>query len=782
MSRLHHRLRLLLGLSLATLGVACGGSGNGRNDTAPLAVTGTAYGTTSTNDLVTFLVDAPESILTTTPISGLQLGETIAGLDLRTGTGDLLALGTTGRLYRLNPTTAVATQLGSGPFATLAGSSFGFDIDPDTDQIHVVSDADENVRASAATGAFLGTDATLAYAAGDPNVGQLPDVVALAYTADSAGATTATAFVIDATNDSLVRLGGLGGVPSPATGSLTTIGALGVATGSTTAFDVASGSGRAYASLTSPTSSLYRIDLGTGVATLVGPVGAFPTILTGLAIVAEQAPMLLAFTSSGDLITFRADAPGTVLSSVPVSGLLTLGETLVGIDVRPATGQLYGVSSTSRLYRISRTTGVATAVGAPGGFVLAGSSYGIDFDPTTDRLRIVSDTEQNLRVNPNDGMLSATDAALQYAPLDPNFGANANVVGSAHTNSTTGATATALFGIDSNLDVLVTQSPPSSGTLRTVGSLGFDAGTLVGFEILASTGQAYASLTPTAAGSSRLFRVSLGTGVVSNVGTIGGGATVVGLTGIPEATSTVTLYVVDAANVLYRVNPEDSAVALGAPIAITGLALAESVLALEVRPANGDLLVLGSSSRLYSLDPVTGVATALGSPGVFTLIGTTFGLDVNPVTDVVRVTSDADQNLRLSPTGALLATDGTLAFALADPNFGVNPDVVASGYASSASGTSTVLYDIDATLNVLATQVPADAGTLNTVGPLGVTLTPGLSVGFDVAPFGGRSYASGTLVAESTARLFVVNLVTGALTTVGALPGASPIRGIAVQR
>src|SRR5688572_3069801 len=47
--------------------------------------------------------------------------------------------------------------------------------------------------------------------------------------------------------------------------------------------------------------------------------------------------------NGGTLITFSLSAPGTILSSVPVSGT-DPAYTLVGIDFRPATKQLYGLA------------------------------------------------------------------------------------------------------------------------------------------------------------------------------------------------------------------------------------------------------------------------------------------------------------------------------------------------------------------------------------------------------------------------------------------------------
>ena len=61
---------------------------------------------------------------------------------------------------------------------------------------------------------------------------------------------------------------------------------------------------------------------------------------------------------------------------------------------------------------------------------------------------------------PNDGARRRRPtAALAYAAGDPNAGANPNVVGSAYTNNFAGATTTTLYGIDSDLDILVDPEP-----------------------------------------------------------------------------------------------------------------------------------------------------------------------------------------------------------------------------------------------------------------------------------------------------------------------------------
>jgi hypothetical protein len=119
---------------------------------------------------------------------------------------------------------------------------------------------------------------------------------------------------------------------------------------------------------------------------------------------------------------------------------------------------------------------------------------------------------------------------------DPNAAATPRVVGSAYSNNTAGASPTTLFGIDSNLDTLVTQgspggSPvsPNTGQLLTIGALGFNTSDLVGFDISGTSGVAYASLTSPAANASQLFTINLATGAASLLGTIGGGVPVNGL-------------------------------------------------------------------------------------------------------------------------------------------------------------------------------------------------------------------------------------------------------------
>jgi uncharacterized protein DUF4394 len=238
-----------------------------------------------------------------------------------------------------------------------------------------------------------------------------------------------------------------------------------------------------------------------------------------------------AVTTGNVLLRFDESTPGVIQAQSTITGLQS-GESVLGIDFRPATGQLYGIGSTSRVYTINPVTAVATEIGSgPFTPALSGSEFGVDFNPTVDRIRVVSDSGQNLRLHPDTGAVVATDTALNYASGDPNFGAVPNVVGAAYTNNFAGATTTTLFDIDSALDILATQNPPNNGTLNTVGSLGVDATDFVGLDVFTDgTGdRAFAAINSPAQMVSSLYAINLTSGAASFRGVIGGGEVVTGL-------------------------------------------------------------------------------------------------------------------------------------------------------------------------------------------------------------------------------------------------------------
>ena len=96
-----------------------------------------------------------------------------------------------------------------------------------------------------------------------------------------------------------------------------------------------------------------------------------------------------------------------------------------------------------------------------------------------------------------------------------------------------------------------------------------------------------------------------------------------------------------------------------------------------------------------------------------------------------------------------------------------------------SGATTTMLFAIDFTRDVLTTLASPNDGIMTTVGALGVNTTG--DVGFDIAGNTGTAYATLTTGGGfGGSTLYIVNLTTGALFPVGGVANASPLRGIAV--
>lgn len=271
------RAALLLALALSVAGCA---------SPPPAPRAETVFAATADGRLVSFNAGVPGTLLSDVPLTGIAAGERVLGIDFRVSRGQLFALGSSGRLYRVNHATGAATPVGA-PFAVqLTGTAFGFDFNPTVDRIRVVSDSGLNLRLHPDTGAVVDgdpaaagiqSDGPLAYAAGDVNAGRAPAIVAAAYTYNKQDEKITTNFAIDARQSVLVVQGSREGVlpaVSPNTGQLRTVGPLGVDLGSDIAFDIADVSNAAFAAGTrGGRSTLYLIDTRTGKARAFGAIG-----------------------------------------------------------------------------------------------------------------------------------------------------------------------------------------------------------------------------------------------------------------------------------------------------------------------------------------------------------------------------------------------------------------------------------------------------------------------------------------------------------------------------
>jgi Domain of unknown function (DUF4394) len=567
------------------------------------------------------------------------------------------------------------------------------------------------------------------------------------------------------------------------------------------------------------------------VFALAGTIGICLASLTVAAPVANardsernQRDSVYALTANNQLVVFKESSPEKVRARVNVSGLAA-GESLVGIDFRPATGRLYGISNLGQLYVIDESSGLTAKVGTPITPALEGTEFGFDFNPTVDRIRVVSDAGQNLRLNPDTGAVAAVDGRLAFAAGDKQAGKQPAVTGAAYTNPDIDPnTATTLFDIDTAADVLVTQNPPNDGVLNTVGALGVDVTKVVGFDIglprgesKNASGTALAAL-QAAGGASTLYRIDLSNGRAEPRGKIS--EPVRGIAIGNDAARYEDMYALSTTGELLGLSRR-SPDRVASRVAVTGLNPNERLLGIDFRPATGRLYGVGSSSQLYVIDHNTGAAAKVGPVFSTPVNGAEFGVDFNPTVDRLRVNSDAGQNLRVNPdTGAIAGVDGALKYAANDQNTGKTPAVAGAAYTNPDidPNTATTLYDIDTALDTLVIQNPPNDGVLNTVGSLSAgssgnvkadfdfgplisllrkggfdvesvlsflkkpagTLDVGSVLGFDIGQGSKSGLAAFQLKGESSSRLFEIDLASGRASDQGGIAGGATIRGLAI--
>ena len=555
--------------------------------------------------LIPFSTLNPGAALAPIAVAGVAAGETLVGIDFRPQNGLLYGLGVnatadTATLYAISPRTGfagvvgvvggIAFQTGAGAAVDLPDpATTGYDIDfnPAVDRLRVVAGSlnfridpnsglpiDGNLGGAANSVANTNTDGTIN--------GGTTAVQGTAYTNNFPNnGNTTTQYALDAGTDKLfIQNPPNAGTQTPPAGLAVTAGGSPLDFTAVRGFDIlanvnapspnaAPAAGSGFAVLTvGGTDRLYRIDLTTGAATLVGPIGATPATVQSLALQSDLGtPPIVGLSVSG-LQLLRAVGLGQVFS-VGITGVAA-GETLVGIDFRPQTGQLFGLgvnagTDKGTLYRIDPQTGAALAIGVAGQVAFttdgvtpvdlpdpATAGYGFDFNPTVDRIRVTTSTGLNFRVNPNDG-----------APVDGNLGGAANTVtgtnpdaningngvagvsAAAYTNSFgTGGTpaapvgATTLYTLDAASDTLFVQNSANAGTQTlplpvTLGGGKLDFTAVNGFDIPAgvrvgtsnaavASGFGFATLT--VAGTTSLYRIDLVTGAATLVAPVGAGA------------------------------------------------------------------------------------------------------------------------------------------------------------------------------------------------------------------------------------------------------------------
>lgn len=455
----------------------------------------------------------------------------------------------------------------------------------------------------------------------------------------------------------------------------------------------------------------------------------------------SQAPNVnfTALASNNTILTYNAQNLMTATSTTAIVGL-PAAENIVSIDYRPATGQLYALGSSSRIYFINEKSGVATAVGSsvfsP---AIVGANASLDFNPTVDRIRLVTESGQNLRLHPELGTVVATDGSI-------NGGTNPKIGAVAYTNSVAGATTTMLYDIDFAQDKLYLQNPPNDGGLQVVGDLGINFEGTGDMDITADNSTALA--VTNSSNVSTLYTINLTTGKAVNVGKFGAQVISIAFKTNPIA------YATTAANMLVRFDPTKGT---NTSVVLTGLAASETIVGLDFRPANGGLYAISNQSRLFVVNTSSGALTVVGTTALIPgLDGTSFGFDFNPTVDRIRLVSNTGQNLRLHPDlGTVVFIDGTLK-----PG---TPFINGAAYTNNFVGaTTTTLFVLDSQTDMLYRQEPPNDGVLVAVGNLGVNLDA--DSGFDIG--GNSTIAYALLKVNNANAIYTINLTTGAATKV----------------
>ncbi|HEY8381876.1 MAG TPA: DUF4394 domain-containing protein [Microvirga sp.] len=202
--------------------------------------------------------------------------------------------------------------------------------------------------------------------------------------------------------------------------------------------------------------------------------------------------------------------------TVKVSGL---SGKLLGIDVRPADGMLYGLVSDGTIVTIDPASGKATQKSKLDTMLSDGVMATVDFNPAADRLRIIGSDGTNLRANVDDGKVTK-DGQLKFADGDMHKGKAPKIVAGAYTNSMKGAKETALFDIDAT-GALVKQAPPNDGVLNSVGMIGMSAENAA-FDIVPGETAGEGTNTGWLMAGDTLYRVDLASGKATSVGKVSG--------------------------------------------------------------------------------------------------------------------------------------------------------------------------------------------------------------------------------------------------------------------
>ncbi len=525
------------------------------------------------NRVQPFSVAYPTGASASFPLAGLAVGYQLVSIDHRPLNGWLYGLGVNSEmgtmgLYAINIDAGLAVLVGSlGQLANSAGTPIALgdaqwemDGHPLVDRFRVISSAGKNFRYDPNEGApvdsELGTAATT-----QPDSAINGAVInAIAYTNNDNTAQAFTLYSLSATSDALYIHNGNAGqqlAPVPLSRQIDSVAGFDIQAGievTVTDSAVSSGTGLAIVKLTGETgNALVRIDLVNGNVTTIAPM---PDDAVGLAVVSGAPRAFVAIADTNEIWRFDLDDPTPLTHGL--GG--TCGD-IVGIDYRPATGQLmaFGVNAVAdagTLCRLDPVSGAATVVSAAANavaFVDSGGAavdfpdpsvvrYSVEIDPRTDRVRVTTANGLNFRINPStgnpiDGDLGGSAASVAGPNMDAPLGALApgqtGVWDTAFTNTDSPAIdqVSTMYTLDVTSDRLCLQRPPTSGLQAncvavTLGGAAVEFTATGGFDIPSETfvdlvdtpvtaGIGYVELTVD--GSMGLYLIDLATGALTKL-------------------------------------------------------------------------------------------------------------------------------------------------------------------------------------------------------------------------------------------------------------------------
>jgi len=285
-------LSYALGLIVSSTVVALSGVAHGQ----------TIYGMTAVGSdssapglgLVRFDAATPATIIPVGSFTGVVAGQSVRSIDFRPANGLLYAISTfdsSAQLYTVDLNTAALTAVGSGFSLGMSTTArVEMDFNPVADRVRIVTGSqispgtNNNYRVNPDSGALVATDTNLNWNLGDPSAAaNSVSIVGGAYTNNFPGSTSTTLYAWDFTTDDLVTIGGIGGTPSPNTGTMFTVAeATSFLTGlAALGMDIGPSSNTLFVTHDDPANatlmSLYTRDLTTGAESLVGayPAGVF---------------------------------------------------------------------------------------------------------------------------------------------------------------------------------------------------------------------------------------------------------------------------------------------------------------------------------------------------------------------------------------------------------------------------------------------------------------------------------------------------------------------------